>query len=93
MVVDYMKFMKSSEPFFLPKDIGKVREIMKKFDKSCIVIKSLDIYFIGRPIISKSNSVFYTFEEIGGRERRLAYSDLREMWIPRNLCPEQLRIF
>lgn len=90
---EYMKFMKSSEPIFLPKETNGIREIVKRFDKSCIVIKNLDIYFIGRPVISKSNSVYYMFEEMGGGERRLLYSDLRRLWVPRNLCPKQLREF
>jgi len=89
-----MKFMKSSEPIFLPKEIDGVRKIVRKFDNSCIVIKNLDdVYFIGRPIISKSDSVSYMFEEVDGKEKSFAYSDLKSLWVPRNLCPEQLSIF
>lgn len=91
-IEDCMKFMVYSEPISLPKGVDGAKEAIKKFDESCIVIKNLDVYFIGRPIMSKSNSVSYLFRELDGTETKLSYSNLRALWVPRNLCPEQLKI-
>ncbi len=82
---NFMKFMKSSEPISLPADIEGVRRIMRKFDKSCIVIRNLNNYFIGSPVMSKSNAVSYVFETEEG-EKSFLYSNLKEICIPRNLC-------
>ncbi len=91
---DYMKFMMYSEPIPLPKDIHLLKGIMKKFDESCLVVRNSDsTFFVGRPISSKSNLVSYCFRELDGTERHLEYGALRQIWLPRHLCPEQMRRF